>query len=130
MNAKMPRLAALALAGAVTFLLSGASDGRSKSSSVRLNPEALEYAKALLAGSHVISDSKGRWRTDRPSYEAENEFIRKHGFAEYAKWHLGIDERHAENSKAHYKFPYGDFENIHRCGLLAVKSRAQQYGYS
>jgi len=50
-----------------------------------------------------------------------------HGFEEYAKWHLGIDERHAENSKARYKFPCGDFKNVHRCAVLAVQSRAGQY---
>jgi hypothetical protein len=131
MNVNMPRLAALALAGAVALLLfPGASDGRSESGSVRLNPDALEYAKALLVGGRVVNDTKGRWRADRPSNEDGNEFIRKHGFAEYAKWHLGIDEKHAENSKARYKFPYGDFENVHRCGLLAVKSRAHQYGHA
>ena len=60
----------------------------------------------------------------------ENEFIRAHGFAEYAKWYLGVDERYAVNTKRRYKFPYGDFTNVHRCGLLAVKARAQQYGYA
>src|SRR5438094_9017222 len=62
--------------------------------------------------------------------EDENEFIRAHGFAQYSKWHLGIDETHAEGTKARYKFPFGDFKNIHRCALLAVRSRAHQYGYS
>src|SRR5437899_12227773 len=62
--------------------------------------------------------------------EEENDFIRVHGFAEYRKWHLGIDETHAEGTKARYKFPFGDFKNVHRCGLLAVKSRAHQFGYA
>lgn len=61
---------------------------------------------------------------------AENEFIRAHGFAEYGKWHLGIDETHAEGTKARYKFPFGDFMNLHRSGLLAVKNRAHQFGYA
>ena len=59
----------------------------------------------------------------------ENEFIRVHGFAEYAKWHLGVDERYAVNTKRRYKFPYGDFTNAHRCGLLAVKARAAEHKY-
>jgi hypothetical protein len=29
--------------------------------------------------------------------------------------------------KGHYKFPYGDFKNIHRCGVLAAENRAGQY---
>ena len=28
-----------------------------------------------------------------------------------------------------YKFPYGDFENIHRCGVLAAEARAGQRKY-
>jgi hypothetical protein len=60
---------------------------------------------------------------------AENEFIRLHGFGEYAKWHLGIDDRYAENTKRRYKFPYGDFKNVHRCGVLAAQSRAGQHKY-
>jgi hypothetical protein len=60
---------------------------------------------------------------------AGNEFIRLHGFREYAKWHLGIDDRYAENTKRRYKFPYGDFKNVHRCGVLAAQSRAGQHKY-
>jgi hypothetical protein len=78
----------------------------------------------------VIADSKGAWSGDRPSADQENKFIRLHGFSEYAKWHLGIDTRFAENTKRRYKFPYGDFTNVHRCGLLAVKARAHQYHYA
>lgn len=94
---------------------------------VKLNKDALEYAKKLVLEGHVVVDSHGAWRKDRPSPEKQNEFIRLHGFEEYVKWHLGIDERHAENSKARYKFPYGDFKNVHRCAVLAVQSRAGQY---
>ena len=27
------------------------------------------------------------------------------------------------------KFPYGDFENVHRCGVLTIESRAGRYKY-
>jgi hypothetical protein len=30
------------------------------------------------------------------------------------------------NRKGRYKFPYGDFQDVHRCGLLAAESRAGQ----
>jgi hypothetical protein len=29
-----------------------------------------------------------------------------------------------------YEFPYGDFEMVHRCGVLAAESRAAQYQHS
>jgi hypothetical protein len=98
--------------------------------SVRLNPIALAYAKQLTTGGRVVIDRKGGWAKDRPSIELENEFIRVHGFNEYAKWHLGIDDRYPENTKRRYKFPYGDFKNVHRCGVLAVQTRALEYRYS
>jgi hypothetical protein len=97
--------------------------------SVHLNEGAFAFAVRLINDGHVIADGKGAWSKHRPSADQENEFIRLHGFGEYAKWHLGIDERYPENTKRRYKFPYGDFKSVHRCGLLAVKARAHQYGY-
>jgi hypothetical protein len=97
--------------------------------SIQLNEDAFTFAAELIRKRHFIADRKGAWTEHRPSADEENEFIRLHGFAAYAKWHLGIDTRFPENTKRRYKFPYGDFKNVHRCGLLAVKARARQYGY-
>ena len=97
--------------------------------SIELNETAFTFAKELIKEGHAVADAKGAWTKHRPSADEENEFIRLHGFAQYAKWHLGIDRRFRENTKQRYKFPYGDFKNVHRCGLLAVKARARQYGY-
>jgi len=95
-----------------------------------LNEDAFAFAMQLIKERHFIADGKGAWRGHRPSANEENEFIRLHGFGEYAKWHLCIDDRYPENTKQRYKFPYGDFKNVHRCGLLAAKARARQYGYT
>ena len=97
---------------------------------VKLNPTALAHGKQLITGGRVVIDRKGAWAKDRPSTELENKFIRQHGFGEYAKWHLGIDDRYPENTKRRYKFPFGDFQNVHRCGVLAVQARAGEYRYS
>jgi hypothetical protein len=35
----------------------------------------------------------------------------------------------ASSGKGHYKFPYGDFANVHRCAVLAAESRAGQRKY-
>ena len=94
---------------------------------VQLNQSAFDYAKELVKQGYVVADGRGAWSQHQPSAEEENEFIRLHGFGEYAKWHLGIDDAHAENTKQRYKFPYGDFKNVHRCALLAAQSRAGQY---
>jgi hypothetical protein len=108
----------------------GSGSNDNKFERVKLNTTALVYAKELISKGQVVLDRKGAWAKDRPSTELENEFIRQHGFGEYAKWHLGIDDRYAENTKRRYKFPYGDFKNVHRCGVLAVQSRAGEYRYS
>ncbi len=98
--------------------------------STKLNEDAFAFAALLIREGHVIADGKGAWSAHHPSANEENEFIRLHGFGEYAKWHLGIDDRYPANTKRRYKFPYGDFINVHRCGVLAAKARARQYGYT
>jgi hypothetical protein len=97
---------------------------------LNLNEDAFAFAVQLVQQGHFIADGKGAWSEHRPSTDEENEFIRVHGFSEYAKWHLGIDDRYPENTKRRYKFPFGDFKNVHRCGVLAVQSRAAEYRYS
>ena len=124
---KRPRVHSLAVAVllcAINNILAQARTGPA------LNEEAFAFAMQLIKGRHCVADGKGAWRGHRPSANEENEFIRLHGFGEYAKWHLGIDDRYPENTKQRYKFPYGDFKNVHRCGLLAAKARARQYGYA
>jgi hypothetical protein len=98
--------------------------------SMKVNEDAFAFAARLINQGYVTADAKGAWTTHRPSVKAENDFIRLHGFGEYAKWHLGIDNRYSVNTKRRYKFPCGDFVNVHRCGLLAARSRAAQYKYS
>ena len=110
--------------------LNAISDARAQSGgSIKLNKDAVAFASQLIREGYLIADGKGAWHEHKPSPVEENEFIRAHGFAEYSKWHLGVDERYAVNTKRRYKFPYGDFANVHRCGLLAVKARAGQHKY-
>jgi len=100
------------------------------SAAIRLNSAAFAFAQQLIKEGRIVPDRKGGWRRDKPPTAQENEFIRVQGLEEYAKWHLGIDMRHHSGSKAYYKFPVGDFNVVHRCGLLAVKARAHEYGYA
>ncbi|HST31792.1 MAG TPA: hypothetical protein VLK27_13235, partial [Chthoniobacterales bacterium] len=91
--------------------------------SVQVNTTAFAFARELISQGRFLADKKGAWGNDHPTRSQESDFIRDHGFPEYAKWYLAIDERHAHNNKTRYKFPFGDFRNVHRCGLLAVKAR-------
>jgi len=94
---------------------------------VILNKRAFEYAKALVTDGKFVFDERDAWSEHQPSAEEENEFLSEHGFEEYAKWYLGINEDKSENTKGAYEFPYGDFENVHRCGVISAESRAGQY---
>jgi hypothetical protein len=117
-------VAATILAGAIGIVLAQPRE------TVKLNESGLAFAEQLIREGRVVADGKGAWSKHQPSTEAENQFIRLHGFKEYAKWHLGIDLRFAENTKQRYRFPYGDFQRVHRSALLAAQNRAAQFKYS
>jgi hypothetical protein len=94
---------------------------------VKLNRRAYMHARKQIEDGKIVFDDRDAWSEHRPSAETENDFIRQHGFAEYARWYLGINDEKAENTKGRYEFPYGDFKRAHRCGVLTVESRAGQY---
>jgi hypothetical protein len=96
---------------------------------VRLNKVAYEHARKLIQDGDCMLDERDRWTDHQPSRVAQRKFIAEHRIAEYARWHLGEDEEYAESSKSRYKFPYGDFMNVHRCAVLAAEARAGQYKY-
>ena len=94
---------------------------------VRLNQRAYNYARRLIAAWRVEFDDRGAWSEHRPTTELENEFLRRHGFGAYALWFLGTDDDAPRDSKRRYRFPFGDFAIVHRCGVLSAESRAGQY---
>jgi len=119
----------LFVAGCAPFCALSIGNGQERIHRIKLNQKAFHYAQELINHDHLVLDDRSEWSRHRPSAEEENEFIRVRGFDEYAKWHLGIDDTHAVNSKARYKFPSGNFKDVHRCAVLAAKSRASQYKY-
>ncbi|GAA1821185.1 hypothetical protein HC028_11540 [Planosporangium flavigriseum] len=97
---------------------------------VTLNERSYEFAKKLIAAGHFVLDDRDAWSEHQPSARQENEFIAEHGFGAYQKWFLGVDDEEPEDRKDRYKFPYGDFTLVHRCGVLSAEVRAGQYKYS
>src|SRR5260370_33787230 len=98
--------------------------------SVKLKRSGLDHAKRLVDQGNVVRDDRDLWSEHQPTTQDENRFIEEHGFAEYGKWHLGIDTEANINTKGHYKFPYGDFKKVHRCGVLSAEVRAGQRKYA
>jgi len=94
---------------------------------VKLNRKAYEHAKKLAGDGKVARDERDDWSEHQPSADQENEYLKSHGWDDYARWYLGVDDEENEETKGHYKFPYGDFKKVHRCGVISAESRAAQY---
>jgi hypothetical protein len=112
---------------ATSFLKECLSDPMEEDMAVKLNKTGFDHAKKSVDEDHFVRDERDAWSEHQPSTQEENEFIEEHGFQEYAKWHLGIDDEQPEDSKKRCKFPYGDFVDVHRCAVLSAESRAGQY---
>jgi hypothetical protein len=94
---------------------------------MKLNERSYEYAKKLVAEGKFVLDYRDDWSEHQPSTQNENRFIEEHGMDDYALWHLGLNEDQPAQNKGRYRFPYGDFEAVHRCAVLSAESRAGQY---
>jgi hypothetical protein len=92
----------------------------------KVNQAAVEQARNLIKGRQYEADSD--WSDSQPSAKTENAFIEKHGYSEYGRWHLAYDSDAAEDTKERYAYPYGDFDKLHRAGLIAAKQRAGKEG--
>jgi hypothetical protein len=73
--------------------------------SVKLHRLSYEYAKNLISNRQCVLDERSDWTDHRPARTAEGRFIEQHGFAEYAKWHLGEDDEEPEGNSAGTSFP-------------------------
>jgi hypothetical protein len=96
---------------------------------VKLNDRAYEHAKRLIEQGKFIDDERDAWSDHHPSTLTEYKFIQENGFFKYSKWFLGANDEYKEESRRYYELPYGDFENVHRCGILAARNRAIDDNY-
>ena len=92
---------------------------------VKLSRHAFEHAKQFIDAGKFVFDERDAWSEHQPSSQQENDFIERHGFEEYGKWHLGINDEKPEDTKGRYEFPYGDFK---QCSPLWRDQRRKQSG--
>jgi hypothetical protein len=97
---------------------------------VKLHRPGYNHATQLVEDGKVVLDDRDDWSEHQPSARDENAFIEEHGYAEYGRWHLAVDDEAAPETKGRYKFPYGDFAAVHRCAVLSAESRAGQRKYA
>jgi hypothetical protein len=96
-------------------------------SKMKVNHEAVAKARDLIQKHQYVLDSQ--WSEAQASTEDENDFLERHGWREYGKWFLALDQDAAPERKEHHNFPYGDFRRVHRSGLIAAKQRSAQNDY-
>ena len=93
---------------------------------VKLNGRAYEHAKRLIEQGKFVHDDREAWSDHHPPTQIEEEFIKHNGLFEYGKWFLGINDDYIDAGARHYELAHGDFDNVHRCGILATRDRARQ----
>src|SRR5260370_18808980 len=90
------------------------SDSKRRTSmAVTLNRRAFEHAKELINEGKFVFDERNAWSEHRPSAQEENEFIRPHGFAEYGRWYLGINDKKPEQSKGNHRIFLSGVQKSH-----------------
>jgi hypothetical protein len=93
--------------------------------SYEVNDDAVAHARRLIEGKQYVLDSD--WGEVQPDAEAQNAYLERHDWADYAAWHLGLTEGANDETKARYAFVYGDLRRVHRTGLIACVYRASEW---
>ena len=90
-----------------------------------VNPAAVAHARSLIDRRQYVLDSD--WGDVQPDAEAQNAYLERHTWDDYAAWHLGLTEGANDGTKARHGFVYGDFRRVHRTGLIACVYRASEW---
>ena len=85
----------------------------------------VDHLAGLIDGCQYVLDSD--WGAVQPKAEAQNAYLERHSWQDYARWHLGLTEGAAEETKARYAFVAGDLRRVHRSALIACVYRASEW---
>jgi hypothetical protein len=92
-----------------------------------VNDDAVARAEELIEGRRYVVRSE--WSEVQPDASAENEYLERNDWDAYSLWHLGLTDGAADGTKARYAFVFGDFQRLHRSGLMACRFRATQWDH-
>ena len=93
--------------------------------SYSVNPDAVAFAQDLIdRGQYVLTSD---WGQVQPTAAQQNDYLKKHSWDEYLRWHLGLTDGANDHTKARYAFVFGDFRRLHRMGLIACQYRAAEW---
>lgn len=90
-----------------------------------VNDDAVTHVRKLIDARQYVLDSD--WGDAQPDAAGENAYLERHGWDDFASWHLGLTAGAADGTKARYAFVVGDFRRVHRSGLIACVHRAAEW---
>ena len=90
-----------------------------------VNDAAVARCRALIDRKQYVLDSD--WGQVQPDAEAQNAYLDRHSWDDYAAWHLGLTQGANDETKARYAFVFGDFRRVHRSALIACVYRASEW---
>ncbi|WP_281902586.1 hypothetical protein [Phytohabitans aurantiacus] len=79
----------------------------------------------MIESHQYVLDSD--WGEAQPDAKAQNDYLAKHSWDEFARWHLGLTDGATDDTKGRYAFVYGDLRRLHRTGLIACVYRASEW---
>ena len=90
-----------------------------------VNDAAVAHVRDLIDKRQYVLESD--WGASQPDADAQNAYLERHPWSEYAAWHLGLTEGANDETKARYAFVAGDLRRVHRSALIACVYRASQW---
>ncbi len=90
-----------------------------------LNEAGVQHARELIDARRYVLRSD--WGSVQPKADDQNAYLDRHGWPEYAAWHLGLTDGASDETKARYAFVFGDFRRVHRSALIACVYRASEW---
>ncbi|WP_239071212.1 hypothetical protein [Cellulomonas chitinilytica] len=85
----------------------------------------MAHVRSMIDAHQYVLDSD--WLEAQPDADAQNAYLEKHSWDDYAAWHLGLTDGASDETKARYAFVAGDFRRVHRTALTACVYRASEW---
>ena len=90
-----------------------------------VNQAAVTHVRDLIDKHQYVLDSD--WGEAQPDAAAQNAYLERHSWDDYARWHLGLAKGATDGTKARYAFVAGDLRRVHRSALIACVYRASEW---
>lgn len=91
----------------------------------QVNEAGVAHVRDLIDKHQYVLDST--WGDVQPDADAENAYLGRHSWRDFAAWHLAFTVGANDETKARYAFVAGDLRRVHRSALIACVYRAGEW---